>query len=206
MSAMIPSASDEMHAQCDWKECSNVGKDKCWGCGAVRYCSRECQLKDWKSAVNPHKAMCQILKRREDTSGGSSSVPKCPASLAVLNTADEARIIRWRRMIDIGDNLCEKGEYDKAIQTFQRCLSDFADVEDAECLARTFHDMAVVYWKQGDNAKSVVFHEKALAIDLKVLGAEHPNVASSYVGMANVYDDQGNYIKALELQKKALVI
>jgi tetratricopeptide (TPR) repeat protein len=155
-------------------------------CEVARYCSRECQLKDWKCAVNPRKAMCKILKRREGSSGCASSVPKCTASPAAPNATDTARIKRWGKMLDIGQKLYEEGEYVKAMQTLQRCLSDFADVEDAECLAHTFHDMALVYSKQGGLAKSVVFYEKALVIYLKVLGAEHPDVATTYGNMGSV--------------------
>jgi tetratricopeptide (TPR) repeat protein len=150
--------------------------------------------------------MCKILKRREDTYGGASSVPKCSASPAVLNTADAARIKRWRKMIDIGHVLGKEGEYDKAVQTFQRCLSEFADVEDAECLAATFHGVATGHSQQSEFAKSIVFYEKALAILLNVLGAEHPNVAGCYGNMAALYYAQGDKVKGLELYGKCLAI
>jgi tetratricopeptide (TPR) repeat protein len=172
----------------------------------MRYCSRECQLKDWKCAVNPHKAMCKILKSREDTSGGASSVPKCSASPAAPSAADMARNKRWRKMIGIGWRLYEEGDYVKAMQTYQSCLSDFPDVEEADFMAGTFHGMTVVCWKQGDFAKSIVFHEKALSVQLKVQGAEHPDVAAAYGNMANVYSDQGDTVKSLELHEKSLAI
>jgi tetratricopeptide (TPR) repeat protein len=66
--------------------------------------------------------------------------------------------------------------------------------------------MALVYWMQGDLAKSIVFHEKALTIQLQVLGAEHPDVATSYGNIANAYRAQGDKVKALELHEKALAI
>ena len=91
MSVKIPSAS----AKCDWKDCSNIGKDKCEGCGIARYCSRECQLKDWKCAANPHKIMCKILKGRRDTSGGTFSA---------LNAADAGANESMSAMIPSGSN------------------------------------------------------------------------------------------------------
>ncbi len=63
MSAKMSSPSDEIiHAQCDWKECSNPSEYTCQACGVACYCSKECQRKHWKCAVNPHKAMCKWEK------------------------------------------------------------------------------------------------------------------------------------------------
>jgi hypothetical protein len=35
--------------------CNNPGTKRCGGCGNARYCSEECQKRDWKQ----HKAICQ---------------------------------------------------------------------------------------------------------------------------------------------------
>jgi hypothetical protein len=85
----------------------------------ARYCSRECQLQDWKCAVNPHKDICKILKRREDTSGGASSVPKCSASPAAPSATDTVKIKLWGKMLDIGWKINEENEYVKAMQAFR---------------------------------------------------------------------------------------
>ncbi|KZT67558.1 hypothetical protein DAEQUDRAFT_812781 [Daedalea quercina L-15889] len=40
---------------------------RCAGCGVLRYCSRECQVRSWKHAELPHKAVCtklRVLKER----------------------------------------------------------------------------------------------------------------------------------------------
>jgi MYND finger len=47
---------------CSRKGCSKEGNKKCARCGIVRYCSRECQVIDWKST---HKVEC----RMNDTQG-----------------------------------------------------------------------------------------------------------------------------------------
>jgi hypothetical protein len=90
--------------------------------------------------------MCKILKGREDTSGGASSAP---------NSTDTARVERWRKMLRIGEKLHDQGEYDKSMQTFQRFLSDFADVEDAECLSATFQAIWIVYREKGEHAMAI---------------------------------------------------
>ena len=47
---------------------------------------------------------------------------------------------------------------------------------------------------------------KALAIIEKVLGTEHPNTASSYNNIGLVYNEKGDYGKALEYYFKDLAI
>jgi MYND finger len=52
---------------CWWSECARRTGDKtaskellrCAGCKKARYCSRECQTKDWKEQ---HKATCKSMK------------------------------------------------------------------------------------------------------------------------------------------------
>jgi len=45
-----------------------------------------------------------------------------------------------------------------------------------------------------------------LAIRLKVLGAEHPDVASSYNSIGLAHKAQGDYAKAVEFHEKSLAI
>ena len=60
--------------------------------------------------------------------------------------------------------------------------------------------------RQGDYAKALEYHTKALAIFEKVFGSEHPDVATSYNNIGYVYYRQGDYAKALEFYTKALAI
>ena len=46
----------------------------------------------------------------------------------------------------------------------------------------------------------------AFAINVKVLGKEHPDTATTYNNIAGVYARQGDYSKALEWYQKALAI
>ena len=59
---------------------------------------------------------------------------------------------------------------------------------------------------QGDYPKALEWYYKALAIYEKVLGAEHPDTATTYNNIALVYHAQGDYPKALEWYFKALAI
>ena len=75
-----------------------------------------------------------------------------------------------------------------------------------ETAGTLFHNLASVYYDQGNYLKALEYYEKALAIRERVLGTDHPYTAATYNNMALVYDAQGNYEKALEYYEKALAI
>ena len=50
------------------------------------------------------------------------------------------------------------------------------------------------------------YYQKTLAIDLKQLGPDHPDVATSYNNIGLVYDSKAEYDKALEYYQKSLAI
>ena len=66
--------------------------------------------------------------------------------------------------------------------------------------------MDIVFNDKWEFDKSLEYHNKFLTIKLKSLGENHPDVASSYNNIANVYSDQGELDKALEYHNKSLTI
>ncbi|NLL53751.1 MAG: tetratricopeptide repeat protein, partial [Clostridiales bacterium] len=54
--------------------------------------------------------------------------------------------------------------------------------------------------------EALVWYQKALAINIKTLGPEHPDTATSYNNIARIYDSQGKYEEALVWYQKALAI
>ena len=55
-------------------------------------------------------------------------------------------------------------------------------------------------------SKALEYLERTLAIEEKVLGPEHPDVATSYNNIGFVSASQGDYVKAVEYFKRALSI
>ena len=53
--------------------------------------------------------------------------------------------------------------------------------------------LGIVYGQEGKNEETLVQFQKAPEIQLQVLGSEHPNVATSYTNIGNVYSQQGKY-------------
>ena len=73
-------------------------------------------------------------------------------------------------------------------------------------MATSYNNIGSVYQSQGNYPKALEMYQKALAIWLDVLGANHSDVAASYNNMGSVYYSQGNYPKALEMCQKTLDI
>ena len=70
-----------------------------------------------------------------------------------------------------------KGEYDKALEYYQKSLAIDLKTKAADHpdVATSYHNMAFVYKAKKDLAKAKEYWEKAYAICLKKLGPNHPN-------------------------------
>ena len=67
-------------------------------------------------------------------------------------------------------------------------------------------DIAGVFYGHGDYIQALEWYEKALVVDEKTLGLEHPDTAATYNNIALVYQSQGDYSRALGWYERALVI
>jgi CHAT domain-containing protein/Tfp pilus assembly protein PilF len=77
-----------------------------------------------------------------------------------------------------------------------------AELEEAKRL----YQQADQLYNQGQYAAAIPLAERSLAIWEKVLGPEHPDVASSLNNLAELYRAQGNYSQAEPLYQRSLVI
>ena len=71
---------------------------------------------------------------------------------------------------------------------------------------RSYGTAASKYYQEGNYPKALEFYIKALNIEEKVLGKDHPYTATAYGNIGAIYDKMGNYPKALEFCTKALNI
>ncbi|MCL2718799.1 MAG: tetratricopeptide repeat protein [Lachnospiraceae bacterium] len=78
--------------------------------------------------------------------------------------------------------------------------------EESEDVSRLLNNIGSIHNRQGDYSKALEWYHKALAIDEKVLGKEHPSTAITYDNIAGTYDEQGDYPKAMGWYQKALTI
>jgi len=73
-------------------------------------------------------------------------------------------------------------------------------------VATSLNNLALIYKTQSQFAQAALFYERALAIQEKTLGPDHPDVATSLNNLARLYDNQGQYAQAEPLFKRALAI
>jgi len=78
-------------------------------------------------------------------------------------------------------------------------------------VATDLNNLAVLYQDQGKYSDAELLYKKALGINQKALGPNHPSVATGLNNLALLYKDQGKYSdaellyqRALEIKKKAL--
>ncbi|MBE9005109.1 tetratricopeptide repeat protein [Fortiea sp. LEGE XX443] len=72
--------------------------------------------------------------------------------------------------------------------------------------ALELNEQVVKLYQEGKYTTAIPLAERALAIREKVLGKEHPDVASSLNNLALLYDSQGNYQQAEPLYLRSLAI
>ena len=72
--------------------------------------------------------------------------------------------------------------------------------------AKSYDTAAFKCYQDGNYPKALEFYTKALNIQEKILGKDHPDTALSYNNIGSVYNRMGDYTKALEFYTKALNI
>jgi len=75
-----------------------------------------------------------------------------------------------------------------------------------EILADYLNKAAKSFWKGDQYNEAVSLLKQVLAIREKILGQEHPDVASSLSNLAGLYKAQGDYEQAKPLYERALAI
>jgi tetratricopeptide (TPR) repeat protein len=114
----------------------------------------------------------------------------------------------------LADILVSKGVMRLRMAQYEAANNDFTEAESVygqlsageRDYALIYHNRGFVFNEQGDYDKALEWYRKALDIDEKVPGKDHPDTATTYNNIALVYKDQGKYEEALEGYRKALDI
>ncbi|MGH8557921.1 MAG: tetratricopeptide repeat protein, partial [Methylococcales bacterium] len=91
-------------------------------------------------------------------------------------------------------------------------VSDFgsavglADHLTASALLRSYSNLGAAWRILGDAEKAIDYYEKALLIDLQVIGDQHPNVARNNNNLGEAWRNLGDAKKAIDYYKNALSI
>ena len=119
----------------------------------------------------------------------------------------ELRFELWESYMDAADVAHQQGHYAEAEKQFAAALDEaerFAP-EDSR-LSTSLYSLAEVYRVQGRYAAAEPLYMRALAIDAKALGTEHPDVATVLNNLALLYDAEGKYTEAEPLYQRSLAI
>ncbi|WP_287131357.1 tetratricopeptide repeat protein [Candidatus Cyanaurora vandensis] len=105
-----------------------------------------------------------------------------------------------------GESADYRGDTEKAVAYFQQAVLVHQDGSFTQALANDMAWLGYLYESQGRYEQAEPLYEQALALSRKLLGEEHPAVASSINNLAALYDSQGRYEQAEPLYVQALAL
>jgi tetratricopeptide (TPR) repeat protein len=95
--------------------------------------------------------------------------------------------------------------YQEAVDIGEYIFSEVSEGENEE-FAEFLSGVGLVYYDVGDNNEAIKCFEKALKIDKKIYGEEHPDVARRLNNLGGAWYALGDAKKAIEYYEKALKI
>jgi eukaryotic-like serine/threonine-protein kinase len=124
---------------------------------------------------------------------------------AEAGAAEVATVAAQKLVFTVGVRLARHTEafrWSRLAEVTLVSLPDVAQLRKATHLA----NLAGVHDSTGSYAEAKALHERALAIEERALGPEHPSVATSLNNLALVHRATGSYAEAKALQERALGI
>ncbi len=115
--------------------------------------------------------------------------------------------------IDLGEMMTDMQLYRQCVEMQQQVADHITDAVIAEAVeekdgnvATLLNNLGQAYSKMGDFFNVIKYTEKALSIDMKQFGENHPKVAIRYNNFGLAYNSMGNHQKAFSYFKRALDI
>jgi Tfp pilus assembly protein PilF len=95
---------------------------------------------------------------------------------------------------NIGLTLYYLARYDEVVKLFNSLLEKAVDLK---WIATIQNNLGATWKEKGEYDKAIAYYEKALKIDLKVFGNDHPNLATRYNNLGSAWQAKGEYDKAI---------
>lgn len=105
----------------------------------------------------------------------------------------------------LGNFLITMAHYNEAIDNLKRALK-YIPADNPELEGTIYNNLGSAYYNKGEYVKAIDYYQKALVIDKKYHGEEHPKIAIRYSNLGSAYNSKGEYDKAIEYYQKALAI
>ena len=130
------------------------------------------------------------------------------AELKVGSNADTPRAVSQRvnLLMELANVFCDLNDYDKARQCFEECLTLAEQAEDKGEVAIALNNLAKLLFTIGQFAEAEPLMRRALEIDEKNLGPEHPNAAIRLNNLAQLLHETNRLEEAEPLMRRALEI
>ncbi len=126
---------------------------------------------DYKRALNYYQQSLKLKKRRFGE-----------GHISVINTYQ-----------NIGVTLDLKGDIDQSLAYYQKALDlmDKYAINNNRLKAKLYHNIAIIYKDKGNYQAALNYHQLALTMK-----TGRDNITNSYIGIANVYFQMGDYNQA----------
>ncbi len=108
---------------------------------------------------------------------------------------------------NFGSFLLTMAFYDEAINVLNKALSIVKNQRDLEDKTGFILNILGLAWRnKGEYDKAISYYEKALAIQIKFFGEEHPSVAVQNINLGAAWHSKGEFEKAVSYYEIALTI
>lgn len=106
--------------------------------------------------------------------------------------------------MQLGAIYLKKGEYDQALEYLNQAKE--LPLEDPQLFSKIYSQLAAVFKEKKDYDKGLDYLQQSLKISQIELGEFHPDVVSTNLQMAQIYDLQGKSAESSNYYKKAMSI
>ncbi len=105
---------------------------------------------------------------------------------------------------NLGTIVDRLGEWDKAIEYYEKSLKIKEKLGDFQGMAQTYNNLGLVYKDKSEWDKAIGYYEKSLEISEKL--GDFQDMALTYINLGTVYKDKSEWDKAIEYYEKSLEI
>merc|ERR1711991_317115 len=127
------------------------------------------KMRDWvlvaiDRSIEESKLKIQTQRESVDlgeTVGSSSTIELSQESKDEIK---KSRLVIWKRLLAKMSMMKDMGMFKKALEIGEKCLVEFADVDDELKFAQTYNNLGNVYDSLGEYKQAIESHEKSLQI------------------------------------------
>lgn len=136
--------------------------------------------------------------------GHNAATDSVTTTVDKTTTAEQAV---WERFTSDAEAAKKNGDLKKAEGDYKSAIAE-AEKLGAQnpAVAKSTANLADFYYVQGDGAQADKLYQRSLALQEKVLGMEHQDLAQSLIGLARVNTSEKKYAAATKYYVRAIAI